>query len=203
MRHRGPVAQDAQRQQRRVDRTRAGAGAEQEGMHPFGVEELLAVPAVRLQQPVQRRPGRQSAPPPPAEQIVGGDLGQTVEEVQGFVDGAAVPVRADPGLAPAFRGGEGGHATGRSNVISRPSTPPGPTRPLTSTEVMAFSCHPCRACSLRSFSTLSPDILPPSIPSRTSSTLYSYRPAMIVLRSAGGGWIQPAGKLRPGTAVSP
>jgi hypothetical protein len=32
--------------------------------------------------------------------------------------------------------------TGRSNVTSRPSTLPGPTRPFTSVLVIALSCHP-------------------------------------------------------------
>jgi hypothetical protein len=37
-------------------------------------------------------------------------------------------------------------------VTSRPSVPPGPTRPFTSALVIALSCQPWEACSLRSFS---------------------------------------------------
>ena len=59
----------------------------------------------------------------------------------------------------------------RSNVTSSPSTPPGPTRPFTSVEVTAFRRQPCAACSLRTSCSLSPDILPPSIFSRISTTL--------------------------------
>ena len=62
---------------------------------------------------------------------------------------------------------------GRSKVASSPSVPPGPRRPLTVTDVIALSCQPCRACSFRTFSTLSPLILPPISPSRTSTTRYS------------------------------
>jgi len=47
-----------------------------------------------------------------------------------------------------------------------------PTRPFTSTAVMALRCHPCEPCSLRTFSSLAPDILPPMRPSRSSTTLY-------------------------------
>ena len=39
-----------------------------------------------------------------------------------------------------------GQATGRSKVTRTPSTPPGPTRPLTSTAVIALSCQPWAAC---------------------------------------------------------
>src|SRR3954462_13344537 len=67
------------------------------------------------------------------------------------------------------------YCTGRSNVTSSPSTPPGPTRPFTSAEVIAFSCHPSTAWSLSSFSSFPRDILPPSSFSRTSTTLYVYR----------------------------
>src|SRR6478752_1904979 len=73
--------------------------------------------------------------------------------------------------------------------MSRPSTPPGPIRPLMSAEVIAFRCQPWAACSLRIFSSLSPDILPPSIFSRTSTTLYSNAMDPTVagpVRSAGG-----------------
>src|SRR6478735_985066 len=73
--------------------------------------------------------------------------------------------------------------------MSRPSTPPGPIRPLMSAEVIAFRCQPWAACSLRIFSSFSPDILPPSIFSRTSTTLYSNAMDPTVagpVRSAGG-----------------
>ena len=46
-------------------------------------------------------------------------------------------------------------------------------RAITSTEVIALSCQPSRARALSTFSSLSPDILPPIIPSRICSTLYS------------------------------
>src|SRR3954453_19848239 len=39
---------------------------------------------------------------------------------------------------------------------------------------MALNCHPSRACSFNRRSSLSPDILPPIIFSRTSTTLYAY-----------------------------
>jgi hypothetical protein len=51
----------------------------------------------------------------------------------------------------------------RSNVTSSPSTPPGPTRPLTSADVIALRRQPWPACWLRTCSSLSPDILPPNI----------------------------------------
>jgi hypothetical protein len=62
----------------------------------------------------------------------------------------------------------------RSKVTSRPSTPPGPTLPLTSVAVMAFSYQPCAAVSFSNRSSLGPLILPPIIFSRISTTLYSY-----------------------------
>src|SRR5918997_281830 len=54
----------------------------------------------------------------------------------------------------------------------------GRTRPLTSTAVIALSCQPWAACSLSTFSSFAPDILPPSMPSRSSTTVYWYRFAM-------------------------
>ena len=48
---------------------------------------------------------------------------------------------------------------GRSRVTSSPSTPPGPTRPLTSVLVIALSCHPSAASSFNSFSSLPADSL--------------------------------------------
>src|SRR6266700_2673042 len=57
---------------------------------------------------------------------------------------------------------------------SSPSTPPGPMRPFTSAEVIALRRQLWRACSLRIFSRLPPDILPPISFSRSSRTLYSY-----------------------------
>src|SRR3954451_13590579 len=59
-----------------------------------------------------------------------------------------------------------------SKVTRMPLTPPGPTRPFTSTDVIAFSDQPLEPCSFRTFSSLSPDIFPPIIPSRSSTTLY-------------------------------
>src|SRR3712207_492236 len=72
-------------------------------------------------------------------------------------------------------------------------------RPFTSTAVIALSCQPSRARSLSTFSSLSPDILPPSIPSRISSTLYSYRAAMALLRPSSSSVVaaQPANPAAP------
>ena len=80
------------------------------------------------------------------------------------------PARA--AARPLTAGGVPGPGQGRSKVTSRPSTAPGPIRPLTSTEVIALSVHPCAPCSLSTFSSLSPDIFPPIMPSRSSTTLY-------------------------------
>src|SRR3954465_574896 len=61
--------------------------------------------------------------------------------------------------------------------MSSPSTPPGPTRPFTSVDVTALSCQPSRAWSLSTSSSLSPDILPPTRPSRSPTPLYGWRAA--------------------------
>src|SRR5688572_8865493 len=60
-------------------------------------------------------------------------------------------------------------------------------RPLTSTEVIALSCQPLAAHSLRIDSSLPADILPPMSPSRICTTLYSYpmHRAYAVQRAAG------------------
>src|SRR3954452_23419674 len=84
--------------------------------------------------------------------------------------------RATPKTTGVDRGA--GQPRKRSNVTRRPSTPPGPTRPFTSADVIVLSRHPWAAWSLRIPSSRSPDILPPIIFSRSSTTLYSYRSAM-------------------------
>ena len=83
--------------------------------------------------------------------------------------------RSSNGSGRTVRAGEwhGDQVAGRSKVASRPSLPPGPMRPLTVTDVSVLSCQPSRACSLSTFSTLLPLILPPIRPSRTSTTRYS------------------------------
>jgi len=60
-----------------------------------------------------------------------------------------------------------------STGLSGRVTTLGPPRPLFTVAGMAVSRHPCRACSFSIVSSLSPDILPPSIFSRISTTVYS------------------------------
>ena len=67
------------------------------------------------------------------------------------------------------------YCRGRSKTMRMPSTPPGPMRPLTSAAVIDLYNQPSFASSLRIFSSFLPAILPPSSPSRTSTTLYSIR----------------------------
>jgi hypothetical protein len=89
------------------------------------------------------------------------------------------------------RGRRAAQPVGRSKVTSSPSTPPGPTRPFTSAEVMALSCQPSLASLLRIFSCCSSasgaalrgtlsrsdrvpsDSFPPIRPSRSWTTRYS------------------------------
>ena len=109
---------------------------------------------------------------------IGADLGITRRVAAAAARGAGrggAGARHRPDRARVQRGGaEPGQVRWRSNVTSTPSVPPGPIRPLTSTAVMALTCHPFCAHSLSTFSSLSADILPPMSPSRTWTTLYSY-----------------------------
>jgi hypothetical protein len=86
-----------------------------------------------------------------------------------------LPARPGGGEARGGRGRSIGQATGRSKVTRRPSTPPGPTRPLTSADVMAFTIQPFRASSFRISSSLSAESLPPTRLSRSWTTRYSNR----------------------------
>src|SRR5918993_687626 len=80
----------------------------------------------------------------------------------------AQPGTSDPVRHSRLDSGEPDTTQERRN----PAVPPGPTRPFTSALVIALSCQPWEAWSLRSFSSFSPDILPPILLSRTSTTLY-------------------------------
>lgn len=83
-------------------------------------------------------------------EVVEADLGLQPGSVEGAPGVPARPLDSivpphGLGMMPAPCVTGDGYRMRRSIVTSTPDVPPGPMRPFTSTEVIAFSCQPCWA----------------------------------------------------------